>query len=355
MQLRASASHPVHFCAQKNRQRSIAAALLFIVMLYLWNQPVISKIAPLVHVENTKWRVCENEITKGQMQEAKDGIESRIAWGKQVYDWKDCEKNEICRRDSFMVAKTLTNEADIDRSNRVVRIARGGNMPLPSHKNYERFDMIGPVAFACNDLRAFGSPGDEERYMCWRSAFNQPGCTVFSVGSNNQYEFEESAASIAEACAIHTFDCTVDVPIIPEGLKSRVTFHKLCLGDRDFIDSHGRKYTTFTGLVKAAGIQRAPDLLKMDIEGYEWKALLALISSAEKHLIENGEDLFPLQIAIEVHYAFLSWSWDQFGPREILAYFNRIFFQGGYVLAYRRDNFPICYFCTEILLVKTKC
>ena len=56
-------------------------------------------------------------------------------------------------------------------------------------------------------------------------------CVVVSIGSNNQWGFEEAVASSSH-CRVETFDCTVDATV-PAPLRSRVTFHPFCLGVRD--------------------------------------------------------------------------------------------------------------------------
>ena len=63
------------------------------------------------------------------------------------------------------------------------------------------------------------------------------------------------------ACKTKTFDCTVD-GIVPDKIKDRTTFHKICLigSKEDFPDE---KYVTFPEVV---GDSVTPDYLKVDIE-----------------------------------------------------------------------------------------
>jgi hypothetical protein len=82
-------------------------------------------------------------------------------------------------------------------------------------------------------------------------------------------------------CHIHTLDCTVDGRV-PAEIRSKVTFHKVCLGIRDETvrASRGNMYNKkgteirtkrWSTWCKEAGIIKQPDVLKMDIEGYEWE------------------------------------------------------------------------------------
>jgi hypothetical protein len=211
--------------------------------------------------------------------------------------------------------------------------------------DWKRYDMMGPVVGKCKDLRHLGH-GDEEKRLCFSEELVQPDCVVFSVGSNNQWEFEVMMYDNTP-CEIHTFDCTVTNPQPPERIKDRVTFHKLCMGRKSFI-SHGLKYTDLEGLVQAAGGKRAT-FFKMDVEGFEWE-ILPLLSQKE-------ESLAPLQVALELHYISwvkTPWYGRDRSPGEILALFNHLFFAGGYVLTDRRDNIE-CLHCTEILLTKVGC
>jgi hypothetical protein len=51
---------------------------------------------------------------------------------------------------------------------------------------WERFDFMGPVSFPCPTLTHFGS-GDGEKRVCMTNELLRPGCSVFSVGSSNQW------------------------------------------------------------------------------------------------------------------------------------------------------------------------
>jgi hypothetical protein len=214
---------------------------------------------------------------------------------------------------------------------------------------HARFDLMGPVYDnLCPRVEIFGKDDEEKRFCVdtQRTMF-QPGCTVFSIGSNNIWEFEKEIAA-KTPCMIYTFDCTIGLPTIPQEIKDRVKFFHLCLGKK----TNGN-FRTYWDLLKEAGLTKfGPTLLKMDVEGYEWDFFESLLN-----LKESEQDLFPLQMAVEVHFLALigqSWYGRDMSPGEFLAMFNHLFIKGGYVIAQRRDN-PWCNACSEILLVKAGC
>jgi hypothetical protein len=82
------------------------------------------------------------------------------------------------------------------------------------------------------------------------------------------------------------------------------------------------------------------------------------ISGAKQVLETTGQDIFPSQIAVEMHYLTMfaenDWQGRDLSPAEIYLYFEHFFRNGGYVLAERRDN-VYCKHCSEVLLVRAKC
>merc|ERR1711916_24844 len=99
-------------------------------------------------------------------------------------------------------------------------------------RSWPPFDMFGPSTLRCPDMRILGE-GDEEKRICWTPSFEKEDCVIFSLGSNNQWTFEENVVKETK-CKIHTFDCTVFDPRPPEAVKPRVTFYPLCLADHEF-------------------------------------------------------------------------------------------------------------------------
>jgi len=231
--------------------------------------------------------------------------------------------------------------------------------------NHRRFDLMGPVFNNLCPLKRFGAyvnptsgheHADQTKSICMTKELNSRGCSVFSIGSNNQWRFELDLAA-ATPCELYVFDCTLDVKV-PAQIASRVKFFKICLGDRTFVDpASQREYRDWKGLHALAGVSSAT-FMKIDIEGFEWPVLESIVVSAAQHEKETGLDIFPKQIAVEVHYltqfSILPWHGRDKSPGEIFAFFNFLFFSGHYVIADRRDN-DICRHCSEILLSRMSC
>merc|ERR1711908_104912 len=121
-------------------------------------------------------------------------------------------------------------------------------------------------------------------------------CVIFSIGSNNQFEFEELMATNTQ-CRIETFDCTVEELKMPSALIGRVQFHKICIGPQD-ATIEGKRFMTYGSILKMLNIEHV-SLLKMDIEGYEFDVLYGLFDDE----MRTGVNL-PYQISLEVHWQF---------------------------------------------------
>ena len=221
-------------------------------------------------------------------------------------------------------------------------------------------------------LRAFGSD-DDEKHLCSglinmnhsrhdnlaaSSKLEGRQCSVVSIGGNNKWAFELDVLRNTP-CFIHTFDCTVE-PDVPSELESsgRFKFMKACLGSVSKSDNiKERKFLTWRQIAEYATERgaRSIGLLKMDIEGWEYDAILQ---------IRDVEEIYrPLQLAVELHLAtFTAYEAPEFVPvpsnPTTSAYPKRTFHQfivnelpkAGYAIADRNDN-PFCAHCSEILLL----
>ena len=105
-----------------------------------------------------------------------------------------------------------------------------------STSDRESFDIYEPEA-TCFDEERFGSEiryhayGDGPKFICGvnfiaKKAATAGGyhhgrnknCLVYSVGSNNQVDFEKAAHKFLNGCEIHTFDPTLSKPFIGGGV-----------------------------------------------------------------------------------------------------------------------------------------
>ena len=156
---------------------------------------------------------------------------------------------------------------------------RNCNVDASSHSRV--FDALGAIDATCRNLEKFGE-GDDEKRVCMDDIDPSTPCLVVSLGSNNQWGFEEAVFARTH-CEVHTFDCTGDFTV-PAAIASRVTLHKQCVGP-ETVDL----FTTWEDLVATHG---SVAVLKMDIEGWEWPVLQQIAAAAAPP---------PTQMLVEIH------------------------------------------------------
>jgi len=90
--------------------------------------------------------------------------------------------------------------------------------------------------FTCQQERRIGRWGDGGKWVCdpYQITQNKQSCLVYSIGSNNDFSFEEGVLhDVSPECEIHTFDSTIgDQPSnLPVG--GNVQFHPWGLARKD--------------------------------------------------------------------------------------------------------------------------
>lgn len=196
-------------------------------------------------------------------------------------------------------------------------------------------------------LTYFGNIHDTQKPVCnvGGKLFHTSSCDLLSIGSNNQWDTEVGMHDQTR-CRIHTFDCT-SRDSMPSRIRDRTTFHKICIGDKDFTDSNGLQYLSWEHVLKVAGITEAPAYLKMDIEGFEYTVM--------RDIIRSGH-LMPEQIAMEIHWKTnvpVTWRGRSKSIGEVGSFLTMLF-QAGYRLTYV-DNATVCSHCMEVLLSRVYC
>jgi hypothetical protein len=190
-------------------------------------------------------------------------------------------------------------------------------------------------------LSSFGQ-GDGEKRIC--GFVEGDDCVIISIGSRNEWDFEVDVIRKHPHCRIHTFDCTIPCTV-PAEIKDQVTFYPYCLGLADYTLPAGNQFLSWPSIVRKIGLTHAPTALKMDIEGFEWPTIPAIIKS---------NVLVPESFSFEIHYETifteLKWANRQRTDPEI-GLFSEMLFSFGYVLVDRHDN-VLCEHCTEIVVAK---
>ncbi|KAL4855480.1 Initiation-specific alpha-1 [Chlorella vulgaris] len=207
-----------------------------------------------------------------------------------------------------------------------------------------RYDLFDPI-IQCSSggLQRIGSSGEGGKFLCMETIAETPNCVVYSVGSNGQFDFEASILSMTN-CSVHTFDCTYNGSSID---NRRHSYHQICVGRETETRSSATgslQFMSLADITQMLGHSKV-DLLKMDIEGFEYEVM-------------SGLDLktscaFPMQISMEVHYHSLYlftsfhnkpqywdnmvWTMHQLSLAELAVFFQHIA-NLGYAIVSRDDN-----------------
>jgi len=115
------------------------------------------------------------------------------------------------------------------------------------------------------------------------SEYQTPGCTLFSLGCNYNYLFERAFIKYT-ACNVEIFDCTVEDKV-PNELRHRVRFHKICYSYKDLMDENHNKQTS-----------ENDESGQEEKKGTNWKE--QLISELEKKSEESFKFMSLLEMMI---------------------------------------------------------
>ncbi len=245
---------------------------------------------------------------------------------------------------------------------------------VPRRAHHSVFDGLGPVDAAPAECDLVNIPervpgemrGDNDKRACkrWLDKLTAED-VVFSLGSHNEFDFEEQMLSCAPKSHIATFDCTLqnDDPT-RKPKTNRVSFHPYCVGDERRDKFRDWTATSMMALATAAaeaatvttsrtGRAARVGFLKMDIEGFEWTVLLEVLRAPA--------DRLPRQIAVELHLAtHCDLGVAHFavgtGVCHLVNHRNKLkdlrakMRARGYLMVDRNDN-PWCGHCSEVLFV----
>ncbi len=239
--------------------------------------------------------------------------------------------------------------------------------------NHDRFDAF-EVMGSCKQNCIGGKCGDDEsKIACGvnndtfsitngasSTAVNyitdsKPTCIVYSIGSNNQWLFEEDILKTTP-CEVHTFDCTWSKDRFQPPNNPRLHFHHVCLGTENRPSSaRNGEFWTLDKMTTILGHDKI-DLLKMDIEGYEW----GIFHSWPEHdHIQYNDVVLPMQVLVEIHYQthfpeIVARRKTDFKYSTDMIRLQESFLKMGYAVVVRDDN-AVCAHCTELTLVRIRC
>lgn len=152
----------------------------------------------------------------------------------------------------------------------------------------ERFlQVISEVHLDCIVIQRMGSLADGGWDVCTVPPYDlKPGCVVYSFGINYDFTFDDAMASSFD-CAVKTFDPSMSVG--DHVRSARVHFYQLGLGAQNTVTNNGWNLSTFRNIRKKLGHDKGViDILKIDIEFYEWECMRNMISD---NSLENVKQL----------------------------------------------------------------
>jgi len=208
---------------------------------------------------------------------------------------------------------------DLRRDARL-RATEGRTVPYKPNPNWQStgvFDFYEPEAVCLDDERfgsisteRYSSFGDGPKFVCGidrivEKAKANKDCLIYSVGSNNEIDFEVAVTSTMGAgnCEVHTFDPTVR----PDTFVGNdyATFHDWGFGEdgvKKDVNHGQRGHFNFTEMSLVTAMKkldhygkRKIDIFKIDCEGCEFVAMTEAFQA-----ISRGEIQVD-QVQIEIH------------------------------------------------------
>jgi len=251
----------------------------------------------------------------------------------------------------------------IERKNKILPGVLAESKGQMNHIRYNIFEEMGG---GCNQS-CVGGPcqSDVSKIVCGLQNL-APGCVVYSIGGNNQWQFERDILA-KTPCEVHTFDCTGprDRFQIPD--DPRLHFHYTCLSakpspSRPVGECTDRNDRNVCGDMKTLSQIQSMfnhtqiDLLKMDIEGFEHGLFMSWgVLGDETEPLQ----VLPMQILVELHYRT---GMKELAPHHRMDFLNEVdlwelqthLLRMGYATIVR-DNNRRCLACSELTILRFRC
>jgi hypothetical protein len=201
--------------------------------------------------------------------------------------------NHACSADAAPLPATVYQVLFVNKRVGVLDAAEPG-VPLPSPRNApdnpgapdcqpeipdraarERqlraalLDELRPVALQNCTLARFGSPNDGGYLMCANLLDGLESAYSYGVGPNDDWGCD---VSTKYRVPVHQYDCFD--PARPACRKGKFVFHDECIDDRRE-RVYGKVFDTLTNQISANGDRGKRLVVKIDVEGAEWDALMA--------------------------------------------------------------------------------
>ncbi|KAJ7926433.1 methyltransferase domain-containing protein [Mycena leptocephala] len=182
-------------------------------------------------------------------------------------------------------------------------------IPEPHTTSYSIWDLFSP-AFSCPiPVYRVGTMGDGGgKYVCsLERATQHPNCVVYSMGVETKSSFEQEVLTQSQDCQVYDTFCPSRLILSlraqrgPElcgdnKVNARAHFYPYKIGAVDRHDADPKEYS-LPGIMRELGHEFI-DIWKIDIEGWEFSALTAIIESFKGKPLPFGQ----MQIEIHLNY-----------------------------------------------------
>jgi hypothetical protein len=213
------------------------------------------------------------------------------------HDWRDMiSEMEIASRHEFESIKSnedaillFNKHLDLKREIHIKQLKREyeniNNFLSKSGRMF--FQSHWEPSWKCPFEERIGNIGDGGKWVCDPFTIKEKGsdCQIISIGSNNDFSFEESIHELNPFCKIYVFDHTVSKPTPPP----YVQFFSFGLGPQNNFP-----IITLDTAIRIAQIntENKIDIFKIDCEGCEYDVYSQFIS----------KNFILAQILIEIHW-----------------------------------------------------
>ncbi|KAK0069662.1 methyltransferase-like protein 24, partial [Biomphalaria pfeifferi] len=245
-----------------------------------------------------------------------DILKTSLTYNEMLGGKKDAKKKETI--DNSGAAAFLTNYTKMFGHNQMQTPAADPNSALTIRTWWQAAAMIdwyynGPKRYECKQVKPMGN-----WHICQDPPYTvSPPCLVYSFGINYDFSFDDAMVSLG--CEVHSFDPSMNMETHKRKNGNFSYFYKWGLSNVNADAYEPRKdvyvknvqswkMRTLKSLIKELGHEeRTIDVLKMDIEGYEWGVVDNLLETdvlkqVRQFLIEYH--LFP-SFPAKVEYVYL--------------------------------------------------
>ncbi|XP_071091623.1 probable methyltransferase-like protein 24 [Haliotis cracherodii] len=212
--------------------------------------------------------------------------------------------------------------------------------------------FVDNVGVLCKNINRLGHLTDGGWEVCNDRQYSPSDkCLVYSVGINNDFTFDDEIAR-QYGCEVHSFDPSMNQKSYKR--SERVYFHNIGLSD---VNVHippnktGWEMRTLGAIKQELGhAKRRVDVLKMDIEHWEWKVLPQAIASGFL------DDVTTLDL--ELHSWIIETGYIYEPPAEVYVGYLRTLRQLheiGFRIFLTHKNLGSCQYKSKFGMMRTSC